>query len=121
MKTFIFIVGLVILLFGVAILIKPLSTKKIFYFIAKGRRIYIVGILRIALGVLFLIGALSCSIPWLIILIGILSCASGLAIFIMKFERIKAIMNWFDQKSLFFIRLMGIIALLIGALIAYAA
>ena len=121
MKTFIFIVGLVILLLGVAILIKPQVSKKLFHFIAKGKRIYLVGILRIALGVLFLIGALSCSIPWLIILFGILSCASGLTIFAMKIEKLKAILNWFDQKSLSFIRLIAILAMLIGALIAYAA
>ena len=121
MKTFIFIVGLIILLLGVAILIKPQVSKKLFNFIAKGKRIYLVGILRIVLGVLFLIGALSCSIPWLIILIGILCCASGLTIFIMKFERLKAIMNWFDQKPPSFARLMGILALLIGAIITYAA
>ena len=121
MKTFIFIVGLIILLLGVAILIKPLLTKKIFHFIAKGRRIYLVGILRIVLGVLFLIGALNCDIPWLIILVGILSCASGLTIFIMKFEKLKAILNWFDQKPPSFVRLMAILALLIGAMITYAA
>ena len=121
MKTFIFIVGMIILLLGVAILIKPQLTKKLFHFIAKGKRIYLIGILRIILGVLFLIGALSCSIPWLIILFGILFCVSGLTIFAMKFERLKAIMNWFDQKPVSFMRLMGIIALLIGALITYAA
>lgn len=121
MKTFIFIVGLIILIFGVAVLIKPLFTKKLFHFIAKGRRIYIVGILRIVLGVLFLIGALSCDYYGIIIFFGILFCIAGLPIFIMKFEKIKAILNWFDQKPVSFMRLVAILAMLIGALIAYAA
>jgi hypothetical protein len=121
MKTFIFIVGLIILLFGAAILIKPLFTKKLFHFIAKGKRIYLVGILRIILGVLFLIGALSCDYYGIIIFFGILFCVSGLTIFIMKFERLKAIMNWFDQKPVSFMRLMAILAMLIGAIITYAA
>ena len=121
MKTFIFIVGLIVLLLGVAILIKPQVSKKLFNFIAKGKRIYLVGILRIVLGVLFLIGALSCDYYWIIIFFGILFCASGLTIFAMKLEKLKAVLNWFDRKPLSFIRLMGIIALLIGAIITYAA
>lgn len=121
MKIFIFIVGMIILLLGVAILIKPQLTKKLFHFIAKGKRIYLVGILRIILGVLFLIGALKCDYYGIIIFFGILFCASGLTIFAMKLEKLKAILNWFDSKSLSFIRFMGIIALLIGAIITYAA
>ena len=121
MKIIIFIVGLIILLIGTAFLAKPDSYKHCLRLLIKGKRIYLIAILRIILGVTFLIGALNCSYPPVLIFFGILFCLSGVLIFAMNPEKLKAVLNWFDQKGPAFIRALAILVLLVGAIIAYAA
>jgi hypothetical protein len=121
MRILIFIVGLIIFFVGGAILTKPDLHKNLLNFFTKGKRIYLAAVLRLILGVLFLISALECRYPIVIIIFGILFCIGGILIFVMKSEKIRAIVNWFERKPSSFSRALAILVLLIGAIIAYAS
>jgi len=114
------IIGLAVLLEGVLFLIKPGALKVILRFFAKGRNLYIAGAIRIVLGIVFLYYAQSCRISWLILVLGIVLCVSGLAFFGIKIEKLKAILNWWEQRSTITLRIIAIATVAIGAVLIYA-
>ena len=114
-------IGILIMFEGVLLIVKPKIYKKLIAFFMRGRMIYLAGVIRLVLGVLFLVSAMSCKKPWLIIAFGVLLLISGTLTFVIKLEKIKAMLNWFSQKSLVTIRLLAIIAIAIGAVLAWGS
>ena len=72
MENVIKIVGIIIVLIGILFLLKPDVMKKLMGFMKKGRRIYLAGLLRFTLSVIFLLGASECNYKWIIAAFGIL-------------------------------------------------
>ena len=114
------VIGLLIALEGILFLIKPEYVKKLISFFVKGKSLYLAAVLRIAIGVVFLIFAMSCHIPWLVIAFGLLAAFAGIIMFIIKLEKQKAYLLWWQQRSLLSIRLIALLTLAIGAIIFYA-
>ena len=120
MEKVILVIGILIGLCGVVALIRPDFYRKALKFFMHGKLVYIAAGLRIVLGVVFLISALSCSIPWIIIIFGILFLAAGITMFAVKLEKLKNMLDWFGQRSPLAIRLFAVIALVIAGIILYA-
>ena len=106
---------------GFLFISKPELFKKVLAFFKQNRRLYIAGVLRIVLGVTCLVGARECAMPWIIIVFGILLCAGGVLIFSMKLDTLKEILGWWENRKVIFIRLVGILAFIIGLIVVYAA
>ncbi len=115
------IVGIVVVFIGIVYLLKPGVLKSFIGFFKKGKRIYFVALIRFVLAVIFLLAANQCKIPWVIIVFGILFMISGLLIFILRAERLKSILDWWQRQSSLLLRFMGLIALAVGAAIIYSA
>ena len=115
------IIGAVLVLLAVLYLIKPDATKAIIGFFKKGKRMYIAGLIRLVLAVIFLLAARECHIPAVIIVLGILFLLGGLLIFVLGPARIRPMLEWFQRQSPVLLRVLGLITLAIGALIIYAA
>ena len=115
------IVGIVVVFIGIVYLLKPGVLKSFIGFFKKGKRIYFVGLIRFVLAVIFLLAANQCKIPWVIIVFGILFMISGLLIFILRAERLKSILDWWQRQSSLLLRLMALITLAVGAAIIYSA
>ncbi len=115
------IVGIVVVFIGIVYLLKPGVLKSFIGFFKKGKRIYFVALIRFVLAVIFLLAANQCKMPWVIIVFGILFMISGLLIFILRAERLKSILDWWQRQSSLLLRLMGLIALAVGAAIIYSA
>ena len=115
------IVGIVVVFIGIVYLLKPGVLKSFIGFFKKGKRIYSVALIRFVLAVIFLLAANQCKIPWVIIVFGILFMISGLLIFILRAERLKSILDWWQRQSSLLLRFMGLIALAVGAAIIYSA
>jgi len=118
--TVIKIVGIVILIAAIVYLLKPDVMKWLLEFFKKGKRIYFAGLIRLVLAVVFLLGARECDITWVIAAFGILFLISGLSIFMLGLEKLKAILDWYQKKSALFLRVIALIALAIGAAIIWA-
>ncbi len=121
MDTVIKIIGIVIVSIAVVYLLKPAVMKCLIEFFSQGRRIYFAGLMRFALAIVFLLGARECDITWVIITFGILFLISGLLIFTMGLERIKAILGWYQKQPVLILRVLALIALAIGTVIIYCA
>jgi len=89
-------------------------------FLARGRMVYLVGMLRLAIGLLFLVSARECEHTRFVIALGILFLISGASVFIIRLDKIKTTLNWFSKRSMITIRLIALLPIVIGAVIIWA-
>jgi len=121
MDTVIKIVGIVIVVIAVVFLIKPGLLYAIMRFVKRGKRAYFMGLVRLALAIVFLLGARECDLTWLIALFGIIFLISGLLIFMLGAEKVGGIINWYQEQSTVLLRVLVLVMLGFGAIIIYAA
>jgi len=119
--TIIKIIGIIIFSIAIVFLVKPQVTRYLMEFFKKGNRIYLVGLLRFALAVIFLLGARGCGIPWVIALFGILFMVSGILVFMLGPAKIGRMIDWYQRRPLLLSRLLAVLILAIGAIIIYSA
>lgn len=114
------LIGIVIIGIGIILLLNPKAINQIIACCQKGKRLYIAGILRILIGVIFLLTASQCRLPGIVLVLGILILITGILIFILGLERVKSILNWWNKGMPLVIRLIGLVTLAIGALLIYS-
>ena len=120
MLVFVKLLALVIIGIGVAVLLNPEIMKRMVSFWEKEKRLYGAGVLRILFGIILLLAASQCRVAWIIALMGILFLVGGIVIFALRLKKIKAILKKWQEKPLTVLRLLGLVALLIGTLILNA-
>ena len=113
-------VGILIILAAIWIAVKPQVCVKMMGFFARGRMVYLVGLLRLAVGGLLLVSARECGHVWVVIALGVLFLISGALIFIVRLDRIKTTLTWFSKRPMVTIRLMALLPIAIGAVIIWA-
>ena len=106
---------------GIAYLLRPNIIKKLMGFFKKGKRIYFAGLLRFALAVVFLVSARDCRYPWIILASGIIFLIGGLLIFMLGPEKIRRILDWYEQQPALIFRVIALIVLAFGAIIIFSA
>jgi len=113
--------GILIALMGIAYLLRPEIIKRLMNFFKKGRRIYLPGVLRFALAIVFFLGARECRNAWVIFASGMIFLAGGILIFTIGPERIRRILDWYDEQPMLIFRIIALIVLAFGAAIIYSA
>jgi uncharacterized protein YjeT (DUF2065 family) len=113
--------GIVIVAVGVVYLLRPDVMKWLMGFFKQGKRIYFAGLIRLALAVIFLLGARECKYFWVIFAFGILFLIGGVLIFILGPQKLRRILDWYQKQSVLLLRVLAVIALAIGAVIIYSA
>ena len=121
MPKVIFAIGILIVLEGIVLLLRPDIYKRVLEYFVKGMILYLAGVLKIVFGIVFLISAMSCNIPWIIIAMGIIALAGGVWVFAVKLEKVQSMISWLLEKPPLAIRLLGGLALLFGGVIIWAA
>jgi len=113
--------GILIALMGIVYLLRPEIIKRLMNFFKKGRRIYLPGLLRFALAVVFFLGARECRYFWAIFASGMIFLTGGLLIFMLGPERIRRILDWYQEQPILVFRVIALIVLAFGAIIIYSA
>ena len=113
--------GIVVVSMGIFFLIKPNALKQLVVFVGQGKRLYAAGSLRILIGGMLLFATPHYQSPEVIIALGVLFLAGGIAIFALGLEKIKSLIGWFSKKSLLALRFLGLIPLIIGILLIHSA
>jgi uncharacterized protein YjeT (DUF2065 family) len=121
MENVIKIIGIFIVLIGILFLLNPDIMKKLMGFMKKGKRIYLAGLLRFTLSVIFLLGAGECNYKWIIAAFGIIFLLSGLLIFALGPENIRRILDWYQNQPAPIFRVIAGIVLACGSVIVYSA
>ncbi len=113
--------GILIALLGIVYLLRPDIIKRLMQFFKKGRRIYFAGLLRFALAVVFLVAARDCRYPLIILASGIIFLIGGLLIFMLGPEKIRRILDWYEQQPALIFRIIALVVLAFGAIIIFSA
>ena len=121
METVIKIIGIAIVVIGIAYLFRPDIMKRLMEFFKKDARIYIAGLLRFTLGIVFLLAARECDRSAIIGALGVLFLAGGVLIFILGSERMRRILEWWLTKPVWIMQILAVVTAAFGALIIYAA
>jgi len=114
------LIGIIIVAMGIVFILSPEAMKRVINYWRQGRRLYLVGILRLLIGVILLLNASQCRLVGVVVTLGILILLGGIIIFALGLEKVKSILDWLDKKPLSVLRLMALIALAIGALLLYS-
>ena len=121
MVVFVKLIGIVMVAVGAIYLVKPDTIKQYMDFWLQGNRVYGGAVTAFIVGVIFLMAASQCTLPTVVVIIGILSLAKGIMLFIRGPKRLQEIKKWLDNKSGSALRQLAILTLAIGILVIYAA
>jgi uncharacterized protein YjeT (DUF2065 family) len=113
--------GIVFVFVGMLYLIRPDVSKRIVEFFKKGSRVYLVGLIRFAMAVVFLLGARDCKVKWVIAGFGILFLISGLVVFTLGPKRLMPMLDWYQRQSSIVIRVIAVIILAVAVVIIHSA
>jgi hypothetical protein len=114
-------IGVLIAILGLILVLTPKGIKAIFDFFAKGKRIYWVGLLRIAFGIIFLLASSVCRWPEVIRVLGVFFIIAGSLIFILGIRKVKSVLEYWSKKPPLLLRFLSLLAVAFGILIIYAA
>lgn len=120
MVIFVKSIGIVVTGLGIAFLLNQKALKQCMYFCEQGKRLYYVGILRVIFGIILLVGSGLCRLTGVVAAIGVLVLVSGILIFVMGIGKVKTMLKWWQGRPPFILRLMALIATLIGLLLLYS-
>ena len=113
--------GMLFALMGIAYLLRPDIIKKFMGFFKKGRRIYLAGLIRFALAVVFFVAARECRYFRIIFASGIIFLTGGLLIFLLGPEKIRRILDWYQDQPALIFRVIALIVLIFGVVIILSA
>ena len=82
--------------------------------------LYVVAMIRLAVGLIFFLGARRSRAPRTLRIIGVLICVVGVALAWLTVERGDALREWWDLRGLGFVRVAAMFVLGLGTFIAYA-
>ena len=118
MVFFVKILSVLIVVFGCLVMLKPKIIKDIAAYVKVDNRIYIIAIIRSLVGVLLIIAAQYCSVPWIVLFLGAILVFSAIMFFIVKKEIMDGMINWLENSSSKQVYLIGGVALAIGILLS---
>ncbi|MGB2706141.1 MAG: hypothetical protein WBC74_04740 [Candidatus Omnitrophota bacterium] len=115
------LLGIAIVFMGILFSIKQNALRDYILFWKNEKRLKVGGVLALLFGAIFLMAAPQCRIVWLIVVFGIWSVIKGVLLLILSPKKMYAYFDWWQGKSILFVRLIGIVAIVFGALLIYSA
>jgi hypothetical protein len=115
------LVALLTIVFGVGGIISPGSVmplRRLYY--ATPGRFYLVGAVRVAMGLVLILAAMSSRWPRTLRALGAVMCLQALAATLFGLERARAIMEWEAMQGTALLRSGAVMALAAGVFVAFA-
>lgn len=119
MKTLAFIVALIIVGMGLTGIVCPDCLVRIGHYSFTPVGLYVVALLRVAIGLVFFLAAPASRAPKTLRILGIVVCVAGVATAFLTVERAQALLDWWAANGATFVRFGAGVALLLGSFIAY--
>jgi len=114
------IIGVMIIAFSAFAIATPAFLRRSIEYWVEPRRLYMAVALRVLIGVLLITVAGEARFPMLVRGLGYLMIVAGLIIPVLGPERIGAFARWWEDQPDFVLRLWGLAAAGLGALMIYA-
>src|SRR3989337_2814653 len=99
MRIIVLIVGFIIFGIGIIVLISPVNLKKMLHIFLTKKWLPFVTMIRILLGILFLLAASETRAPSFVLALGILFILAGVVIPLMGAPRIERLAHWWLERS----------------------
>ncbi|MFA5146644.1 MAG: hypothetical protein WC515_04650 [Candidatus Omnitrophota bacterium] len=112
-------VGVVIVCMGTVIALNPAVFRRVIDFWSRGNNVYMAGAMRLVFGTIFILAAPQCRFPRVVSILGVLMLIGAAVVFLLGPKRIKYIFDWWQKKPPAVMRVMGLLAISIGALVLY--
>ena len=112
--------GLLILGIGLTILFSPGRMRWALKNLITRRMMPVFSIVRIGFGIVFVLAAPSTRLPGFVWALGLLMIFSGVSLPILGFDRLRKWADWWSEKPESVIRGWSLLAILLGALLAWA-
>jgi hypothetical protein len=113
-------IGALIIIGSCIFLVFPKAMKSYLDFLSLGRRVYLLGILRFMLGGCLLVAAKQARFQGILTVLGTVTIMGAVLIFFLKDQQIKAILGWYQKRSILSTRLLACLMAALGILILYS-
>ncbi len=120
MKILAFAIAVLMICLGLTGLVWPEGLVRIGHFSFTQIGLYIIAVLRVAIGLALYLAAPDSRTPKTLRVIGVLVCVAGVATALISIERAQAMMDWWSSHGSGFVRVAAILVVGIGSFIAYA-
>ena len=117
MKWFLFVVGVVWIVFGTLMVFSVGAFREKYASIVKGVDHRVWSPLGLAAGVLFILAAPSSAQPAFIVILGLLALVKGLLLLLGPREKVKSMIVWWLEASDQVYRIWGVFAFLLGVVV----
>jgi hypothetical protein len=114
------VVGVLIVLVGLVGVIVPNEITAIGHYVVTRNGLYIVAVLRICIGIVFILAAPASRMPRTVRIIGGIVLIAGIITPLFGVDRSRAVLDWWISQSSIFMRLAGVMAIAAGAFIIRA-
>ena len=119
MKTLAFIIALIIVGMGLTGIVCPDCLVRIGRYSFTPAGIYVVALLRVAIGLVFFLAAPASRAPKTLRILGIVVCVAGVVTAFITIERAQAFLDWWTANGTTFVRFGAGMAIVLGSFIAY--
>lgn len=114
------LVGLLILAGGLLMLTVPNAIRGSLQMFIDRRLMPVASLVRVVIGIFFVLAAPSTRLPIFVWAIGLLAIVVGVSMPIVGFRKVEGWATWWLKKSDSVIRRWSLLAILLGALLAWA-
>lgn len=123
MNKVIFVIGILAIIEGIAMNVRPDLYRKVIGLFNKGKIFYLAAILKIVFGVILLMSVTSCKkqMQLVILILGACAVIGGTAMFFISGSKLKSFFAWFSSRGNWFYRALGLLAIALGCLFIYSA
>ncbi len=111
------VAGALVVVLGTLIIVNTAFLKSYVSFLAVDKRYYGIGICRMAMGIVLVLAARQAVQGAVAAVLGSLMLISGILVFAIGEEKIKALLNWYSDLSDLSIRILGLVVVVFGLLI----
>jgi len=113
--------GIIMSGFGVAFLLDQNLLKRYISYFFDEKKLRIGTIIKIIIGILFVMAAPGCEGTGFIRLVGIITIIAGIIPLVSGMEKTKNMLTWVSNRPKKTVRTMGIVYVVFGALVIFAA
>jgi len=110
-------IGLIIIVTGLAVLVKPARLKDLLYILLEKDWFRMVATLRVIIGALFLFAAGGTRSPIFVSVMGVLFILAGVLIPILGPARLRSLTSWWMKRRDLVLRLWALVALALGGVL----
>lgn len=112
--------GIAIAGLGISFLLEPRLFEKVVSFLFEPRKVRMTGIIKMLIGLIFLMVAPRCEVSGTIAILGLLELTVGVIISIFGLVKANTIIKWWSKRPLVTKRLVAVLYFTIGSLIVYS-